>query len=139
MIRRPPRSTRTDTRFPYTTLFRSVNRRGAAGNIPGSRFYALLRAEIIRQKRRLARPFQPIHERRTRFRAATDDQPIRTRPHQRPADHTTTTLRAASPDRHFPRHGAEFVPNAQPHFATYTDWIAHEGPRPPTHPPTQKR
>src|SRR3546814_8183699 len=25
MIRRPPRSTRTDTRFPYTTLFRSQN------------------------------------------------------------------------------------------------------------------
>src|SRR3546814_7115137 len=24
MIRRPPRSTRTDTRFPYTTLFRSL-------------------------------------------------------------------------------------------------------------------
>src|SRR3546814_10871092 len=24
MIRRPPRCTRTDTRFPYTTLFRSV-------------------------------------------------------------------------------------------------------------------
>src|SRR3546814_14206648 len=24
MIRRPPRSTRTDTLFPYTTLFRSV-------------------------------------------------------------------------------------------------------------------
>src|SRR3546814_12251997 len=24
MIRLPPRSTRTDTRFPYTTLFRSV-------------------------------------------------------------------------------------------------------------------
>src|SRR3546814_18201653 len=26
MIRRPPRSTRTDTLFPYTTLFRSHNR-----------------------------------------------------------------------------------------------------------------
>src|SRR3546814_2498320 len=26
MIRRPPRSTRTDTLFPYTTLFRSVQR-----------------------------------------------------------------------------------------------------------------
>src|SRR3546814_12091165 len=25
MIRRPPRSTRTDTLFPYTTLFRSSN------------------------------------------------------------------------------------------------------------------
>src|SRR3546814_3444638 len=26
MIRRPPRSTRTDTLFPYTTLFRSIAR-----------------------------------------------------------------------------------------------------------------
>src|SRR3546814_15660983 len=37
MIRRPPRSTRTDTLFPYTTLFRSLHRevgvlRPAAGN-----------------------------------------------------------------------------------------------------------
>src|SRR3546814_2549009 len=31
MIRRPPRSTRTDTLFPYTTLFRSVQ---AAGVTP---------------------------------------------------------------------------------------------------------
>src|SRR3546814_6598233 len=32
MIRRPPRSTRTDTLFPYTTLFRSVYlRSGRAG------------------------------------------------------------------------------------------------------------
>src|SRR3546814_8665316 len=38
MIRRPPRSTRTDTLFPYTTLFRSCRawgesktRRGAGG------------------------------------------------------------------------------------------------------------
>src|SRR3546814_4271053 len=29
MIRRPPRSTRTDTLFPYTTLFRSVASAGA--------------------------------------------------------------------------------------------------------------
>src|SRR3546814_12527269 len=28
MIRRPPRSTRTDTLFPYTTLFRSARRQG---------------------------------------------------------------------------------------------------------------
>src|SRR3546814_19928621 len=27
MIRRPPRSTRTDTLFPYTTLFRSIGTR----------------------------------------------------------------------------------------------------------------
>src|SRR3546814_9147734 len=30
MIRRPPRSTRTDTRFPYTTLFRSAGYRREA-------------------------------------------------------------------------------------------------------------
>src|SRR3546814_18902866 len=30
MIRRPPRSTRTDTLFPYTTLFRSLEDRRAA-------------------------------------------------------------------------------------------------------------
>src|SRR3546814_19170157 len=29
MIRRPPRSTRTDTLFPYTTLFRSIMKRHA--------------------------------------------------------------------------------------------------------------
>src|SRR3546814_11765471 len=34
MIRRPPRSTRTDTLFPYTTLFRS-GRRGGQCPPPG--------------------------------------------------------------------------------------------------------
>src|SRR3546814_4944765 len=31
MIRRPPRSTRTDTLFPYTTLFRSGRSGGRSG------------------------------------------------------------------------------------------------------------
>src|SRR3546814_7931461 len=34
MIRRPPRSTRTDTLFPYTTLFRSARCDRASGRIP---------------------------------------------------------------------------------------------------------
>src|SRR3546814_5696038 len=34
MIRRPPRSTRTDTLFPYTTLFRSARRDGRRRNLP---------------------------------------------------------------------------------------------------------
>src|SRR3546814_10625667 len=33
MIRRPPRSTRTDTLFPYTTLFRSSLRLASAGRV----------------------------------------------------------------------------------------------------------
>src|SRR3546814_13550482 len=32
MIRRPPRSTRTDTLFPYTTLFRSMGETLEAGS-----------------------------------------------------------------------------------------------------------
>src|SRR3546814_17723594 len=31
MVRRPPRSTRTDTLFPYTTLFRSLGNQGTDG------------------------------------------------------------------------------------------------------------
>src|SRR3546814_11740669 len=36
MIRRPPRSTRTDTLFPYTTLFRSDGRHSGERLIPRS-------------------------------------------------------------------------------------------------------
>src|SRR3546814_1439214 len=35
MIRLPPRSTRTDTLFPYTTLFRAPWRDGARGQASG--------------------------------------------------------------------------------------------------------
>src|SRR3546814_15819852 len=44
MIRRPPRSTRTDTLFPYTTLFRSgdaADRRGACGHAEGAALAAV--------------------------------------------------------------------------------------------------
>src|SRR3546814_19075082 len=37
MIRRPPRSTRTDTLFPYTTLFRSPGDAGAESRMGGQR------------------------------------------------------------------------------------------------------
>src|SRR3546814_17227378 len=42
MIRRPPRSTRTDTLFPYSTLFRSVARPGK-GKSGGYRTLILFR------------------------------------------------------------------------------------------------
>src|SRR3546814_6328062 len=44
MIRRPPRSTRTDTLFPYTTLFRSREAR-AAQRIGVSRSLSLSKRE----------------------------------------------------------------------------------------------
>src|SRR3546814_6749199 len=50
MIRRPPRSTRTDTLFPYTTLFRSFHmvnaaaaRRFHVGNVEPARLWMGLR------------------------------------------------------------------------------------------------
>src|SRR3546814_18607069 len=45
MIRRPPRSTRTDTLFPYTTLFRSVRgtlNLGREAEYTGYNVFALL-------------------------------------------------------------------------------------------------
>src|SRR3546814_17879640 len=47
MIRRPPRSTRTDTLFPYTTLFRSVGV-GARVRVHGVGQAALL-ADLLEQ------------------------------------------------------------------------------------------
>src|SRR3546814_4423598 len=46
MIRRPPRSTRTDTLFPYTTLFRS-DRAGRARGIVAAALKASQRAAIF--------------------------------------------------------------------------------------------
>src|SRR3546814_10574345 len=46
MIRRPPRSTRTDTRFPYTTLFRSAQRlRGPVERARREQFVRILQAQ----------------------------------------------------------------------------------------------
>src|SRR3546814_5041582 len=43
MKRRPPRSTRTDTPFPYTTLFRSVHQ----GRVPGEAAEELVGPAIL--------------------------------------------------------------------------------------------
>src|SRR3546814_1938727 len=50
MIRRPPRSTRTDTLFPYTTLFRSY-RAGQATAIVGEDHRNIRRAWLRRNRR----------------------------------------------------------------------------------------
>src|SRR3546814_20579950 len=52
MIRRPPRSTRTDTLFPYTTLFRSAVRRRTSVFIADPQFDAGQRFAAGRWKSR---------------------------------------------------------------------------------------
>src|SRR3546814_17023335 len=51
MSRRPPRSTRTDTLFPYTTLFRSINPRSNPSSAPAT---AAEMAAVLEQTRELA-------------------------------------------------------------------------------------
>src|SRR3546814_15642749 len=64
MIRRPPRSTRTDTLFPYTTLFRSAIGGSDAGNIiwihnlPNGTFDEIAAfADALQSERQGKRPF----------------------------------------------------------------------------------
>src|SRR3546814_6721508 len=56
MIRRPPRSTRTDTLFPYTTLFRSPQSRKRRRNSPSP----IARAFLMPRRRR--KPLQRSEE-----------------------------------------------------------------------------
>src|SRR3546814_18241224 len=58
MIRRPPRSTRTDTLFPYTTLFRSgvgaqEAGRAVGGAVDAGVAQARARCQVQRQRRRV--------------------------------------------------------------------------------------
>src|SRR3546814_2204034 len=56
MIRLPPRSTRTDTLFPYTTLFRSPHRGG------GARGPTLFGKQILHGELLLAAQKRVLHE-----------------------------------------------------------------------------
>src|SRR3546814_11470974 len=49
MIRRPPRSTRTDTLFPDTTLFRSEHVRGLAGDLELEEVLVLEHARMVQR------------------------------------------------------------------------------------------
>src|SRR3546814_7784123 len=54
MIRRPPRSTHTDTLFPYTTLFRSIVGRRGYGDKYRSRYAHNRTRRATAESRRLA-------------------------------------------------------------------------------------
>src|SRR3546814_8758502 len=80
MIRRPPRSTRTDTLFPYTTLFRSGQRQGlrvifARGKVAVGARRALKgqAARRIGQRRRLHRVDQSLRRSRIRSEEHTSE------------------------------------------------------------------
>src|SRR3546814_19383751 len=67
MIRRPPRSTRTDTLFPYTTLFRSVHVDSAA--VKSCTILALqCEGAVVTTIEGVAPPGTPLHPMQAAFR-----------------------------------------------------------------------
>src|SRR3546814_13709441 len=75
MIRRPPRSTRTDTLFPYTTLFRSQRLQGRPRGRPA--LPGTARRPVSRHRRR---PRRPAGDRVRGLRRARDLRGRRRRP-----------------------------------------------------------
>src|SRR3546814_10155329 len=78
MIRRPPRSTRTDTLFPYTTLFRSL----LVQTVEGFQETPLTR-------RSLAPPFRTRHFRLAEFFFLLEVEMSNDRHKQRSEEHTS--------------------------------------------------
>src|SRR3546814_7477335 len=79
MIRRPPRSTRTDTLFPYTTLFRSLAVRAArspAGRSAANNIRQSLAAHSKRCLRRFANPLLQRTKARSTAGRECEDQSI---------------------------------------------------------------
>src|SRR3546814_4860903 len=82
MIRRPPRSTRTDTLFPYTTLFRSSIARKRGGR-PSLRPAAVALGEFLLGH-------DEVSNRIDQRPQAGDDQPDhRQTQHERSEEHTS--------------------------------------------------
>src|SRR3546814_3685135 len=84
MIRRPPRSTRTDTLFPYTTLFRSRKRQPRQPQLRGRLGREVAGPAGDREGRleQLRRPGQPEPRPQARRPPAANPRPARS---QRPA------------------------------------------------------
>src|SRR3546814_10426543 len=89
MLRRPPRSTRTDTLFPYTTLFRSQHAADPAARLCADRERRADDADRTRSGASDLRPAQVRARRREDARRRECD----------PRQHGTLALDAARPGR----------------------------------------
>src|SRR3546814_3137699 len=86
MIRRPPRATRTDTLFPYTTLFRSITRHRPS-EADDARFrtaWLFTRCPAADNPRHHA-----VHAENARSRPAPDPRPRRSGRGPRSEEHTS--------------------------------------------------
>src|SRR3546814_14641585 len=70
MIRRPPRSTRTDTLFPYSTLFRAVSERHAEREVVWTRWTVRIGCIELRAQHFIE---NALHSRTPRLKIGNDD------------------------------------------------------------------
>src|SRR3546814_5405379 len=93
MIRRPPRSTRTDTLFPYTTLFRSLVRKQQRLEHVTPHGVVRPKVMVVRvERRRLGRDSngQLLRDgRRSQHRGEGDRAKQRALSHERSEEHTS--------------------------------------------------
>src|SRR3546814_16452633 len=124
MIRRPPRSTRTDTLFPYTTLFRSLE--GMVLHVLG-----------VDGQRRLRGFLGHVRLLLSRARLAIPDRPAK-QPRQRPVARRQAGLSRRAPRHRFWGRSAERRPCRPPRRSARErrpSGYPPPGPPPPAPPP----
>src|SRR3546814_18658415 len=107
MIRRPPRSTRTDTLFPYTTLFRSIAAEGAG-------FTLLEYLAAVKEREAMGPAMNLFHERWDILLTPTLPQPAFEAGHDVPPGsglHSWTEWTTSAYPFTLPQHPAASIPS----------------------------
>src|SRR3546814_15618572 len=129
MIRRPPRSTRTDTLFPYTTLFRSLARDeiDVAGDGTTGHFREQRQPDVIELRRAQAEVAQAIGQIRVVV-VELGQQPRRGPVGREPAHDPVRIVSLAAPRAH------DLDPEARPPLAGKGTTAGKPGTPPDTPP-----
>src|SRR3546814_2393157 len=122
MIRRPPRSTRTDTLFPYTTLFRSPWPHSSPNSSPSPR------PTHPRPRTPRAKPKPPRHKPFSRLREKVPEGRMRAplilnftllSPQTPPQQHTAQPHPQTPPSPTAPAPTSPHIPNTHPHTRSH--------------------
>src|SRR3546814_14740224 len=122
MIRRPPRSTRTDTLFPYTTLFRSAERQVERLNVRQATALAWISSYSIERKDAL---FQDFYKENRLLSDTVRAQIAGGR--AQPADAVTPKQEAA----HLPEQQDDLIRQRAQERAAFKRWIGTAANAPP--------